>query len=104
MYPILCLSSALSSSGFNPITRAVPLEGRSAPTRPLIRVVFPAPFGPTKPNTSPLPTERSAPPNASTRPYLLVNPETSMEFTLCHPFLRDPARRCRPLLLCAPRQ
>src|SRR5215203_3850129 len=62
MYPILCLSSVLSLRGFNPITRAVPPEGRSAPTRPLIRVVFPAPFGPTRPNTSPLPTERSVPP------------------------------------------
>src|SRR5215203_806543 len=102
MYPILCLNSALSFRGFNPITRAVPPEGRSAPTRPLIRVVFPAPFGPTRPNTSPLPTERSAPPNASTRPYLLVNPETSMAFTLCPPSLRDPAGRCRPLLQWAP--
>jgi len=36
-----------------PFTHAVPLVGRRRVVRILIRVVFPAPFGPRRPNTSP---------------------------------------------------
>src|SRR5215204_2896659 len=59
----------------------------------------------------PYQTEHLAPANREvhapqrlTRPYFLVKPETSMEFTVCPLSLPDPARRCRPPLLCAPRR
>src|ERR687897_543393 len=98
MYPILCLSSDLSFRGLNPITRTPPPEGRNAPTRPLMIVVLPAPLGPTRPKTSPRPTDRSTPRSASSRPYFLTNPETSMAFIRPPPFVRDPSRRYRYLL------
>src|SRR5690606_12600882 len=41
-------------------------------------VVFPAPFGPSRPNTSPPETERSMPSTAARSPYLLVSLLASM--------------------------
>src|SRR5215213_3002367 len=67
-----------------------PAARGGAPTRPLMRAVLPAPLGPTRPNTSPRPTDRSTPRSGSNRPYFLANPETSMAF-ISHPPFQDPA-------------
>jgi hypothetical protein len=40
----------------NPVTEAVPEEGARSVVSMRIVVVFPAPFGPRSPNTSPVPT------------------------------------------------
>src|SRR3990172_11956944 len=40
----------------HPNTEAVPLVGRRIVLRILVRVVLPAPFGPSRPNSSPAPT------------------------------------------------
>src|SRR3712207_688149 len=46
-----------------------------------MRVLFPAPFGPTRPNTAPSGTPRSTPPSALCWPYHLVSRLTSMAST-----------------------
>src|SRR3954447_4411252 len=48
-----------------------PLVGRSSVARMRSRVVFPAPFGPSRPNM-PCPRCRSMPRNASCAPYRFV--------------------------------
>src|SRR2546428_10097395 len=45
-----------------------PLVGRTSPSRQRIAVVFPAPFGPRKPNTPPSATARSRPASAVFEP------------------------------------
>jgi hypothetical protein len=47
-----------------PPTRAAPELCRSSVTRILTVVVFPEPFGPRKPNTSPHPTAKETPASA----------------------------------------
>src|SRR5450755_3477094 len=61
-----------------PATRAVPDVALASVQRILIVVVLPAPFGPRKPKVSPAATVKSIPRTASTSPYLLVSPDTSM--------------------------
>src|SRR5688572_20278838 len=41
-------------------------------------VVFPAPFGPSSAHTSPYPTRRSTPATATTEPYDLASPFTTI--------------------------
>src|SRR3990170_8286555 len=52
----------------NPATFAVPAVGRRRVERILITVVFPAPFGPRRPNSSPSWISRSTPAKAVTGP------------------------------------
>src|SRR3990172_4850586 len=60
--------------GFSPRTRTLPPLGREEPTKILMRVVLPEPFGPSTPNTSPAPTLRDRPRSASRGPYDLRRP------------------------------
>src|SRR3990170_7783490 len=53
MQPMEARTRSSCSVMLNPFTHAVPLVGRRRVVRHLIRVVFPAPFGPRRPNTSP---------------------------------------------------
>src|ERR1700677_3013739 len=61
--------SAVTSS---PATRAVPDVGRSSVRRMRIVVVLPAPFGPSSPKISLLPTSKLAPSSALVEPKSLV--------------------------------
>ena len=56
-----------------PATVAVPLVGRARPTRILIVVVLPAPFGPMKPRICPRPTDSVSRSRARNRPYFFVS-------------------------------
>src|SRR4029077_8699380 len=60
--------------GSPPSRLASPPSLRSRPSRMRMVVVLPAPFGPRKACTSPVPTSRSSPSSATTRPYRLVSP------------------------------
>src|SRR5918998_2989661 len=105
MYPTWRRSSARSFSGLRPSTSTSPPEGRRAPTRAFIRVVFPDPLGPTSPNTVPSGTVRSTPRNASIFPYRLVSPSTFMASTTTswlfgrEPPQEDPDRHLDVLLV-----
>src|SRR5262245_34863236 len=58
-----------------PNRRTDPADGSLRHARMLSRVVLPAPFGPSRPNSSPASTRRETPRRASNRPNRL---ETSM--------------------------
>ena len=51
-----------------PRTQALPEVGRARPRSSLIAVVFPAPFGPRNPKTSPRGTDIERPASAMTEP------------------------------------
>lgn len=51
-----------------PSTDTVPASGRRKPLRILSAVVLPAPFGPTRPTTSPRATSKLTPDSARARP------------------------------------
>src|ERR1700722_19244836 len=71
-------SALTSTPGSRPSTFTSPdVRGRS-PSRISTVVVFPAPFGPSNPNTSPGATSKSRPRTAFTSPYDLWRPLTSM--------------------------
>ena len=55
-----------------PRTVAVPLVGRVCPVSILIIVVFPDPFGPSRPNSAPFSTASETLSTATTSPYLFV--------------------------------
>src|SRR5215472_10445623 len=57
-----------SATGFMPKTRTVPDSARSKPRMCLMRVVLPAPFSPTRPNTLPRGTSNETPFRASFGP------------------------------------
>jgi hypothetical protein len=59
-------TSRASVTTSRPRTRADPLVGSSRVMSILIVVVFPAPFGPRRPNSSPASTEKLTPRTAST--------------------------------------
>jgi len=61
-----------------PLTRTVPLVGRSSPA--IIRMVvdLPAPFGPRNPVTTPGSTTKLSPSTAVLSPYRLVKPSISI--------------------------
>src|SRR5215210_2377710 len=63
-----------SASGSRPRMRSVPAV--TGETQPIIRIVelFPAPFGPRKPNASPRRTSRSMPSTATSSPNRLTSP------------------------------
>ena len=61
-----------------PATHASPAVGRKSVARMRIVVVFPAPFGPTKPKTAPSSTVRASSSTAVNLPYCLVSPRVSM--------------------------
>src|SRR5690606_14954508 len=58
--------------------RTVPAVGRRMPISVRISVVFPAPLGPTKPNTAPSGTVKSNPSKAVTPSKILVSPCVSI--------------------------
>src|SRR4051794_24326533 len=70
-------TSVRSRTTSYPATRALPAVGRSRVQRILMVVDLPAPFGPRKPNSSPVPTVRSMPRTASTSSNVLTRPLTS---------------------------
>src|SRR3954451_1279676 len=70
-------TSVRSRTTSNPATRAMPAVGRSRVQRILMVVDLPAPFGPRKPNSSPVRTARSMPRTASTSSNVLTRPLTS---------------------------
>ena len=61
-----------------PLTRTVPLVGRSSPAITRIVVDFPAPFGPRNPVTTPGSTTKLSPSTAALSPYRLVKPSISI--------------------------
>src|SRR4029077_4388249 len=96
MYPI----SRLIFRGFapqsTPATVAVPDVGRARPTRILMVVVLPAPFGPMNPRICPRPTDSVSRSSARNDPYFLVNSRVSTTVS--------PTLTSRPSPLCrAPR-
>src|SRR3954469_20839386 len=70
-------TSVRSRTTSNPATRALPAVGRSRVQRILMVVDLPAPFGPRKPNSSPVRTARSMPRTASASSNVLTSPLTS---------------------------
>src|SRR2546425_9240210 len=72
-------SSRLAATGSRstscPPTRIAPPVGRTMPTMLRKVVVFPAPFGPTSPSTSPGATLNDRSRTAATAPYDLVRSE-----------------------------
>src|SRR5262249_38837580 len=79
-YPTLRRTSTGSSRTSCPASRARPLVGGRNVVRIRIVVVLPAPFGPSRPTISPLPTAKLIPSTASTSPYCLDNRCTSIMF------------------------
>src|ERR1039458_6375925 len=63
--------------GIAPKSSASPLEGRNSPSRSRMRVVFPAPFAPRRPTTSPLLTAMSTESTAVRTPKRMVKLRTS---------------------------
>src|SRR5947209_19216819 len=61
-----------------PATAAEPDVGLARVQSMLIVVVFPAPLGPRKPNTSPVATSKSTPLTASTSPKRLASARTEI--------------------------
>ena len=61
-----------------PLTRTVPLVGRSSPAITRIVVDFPAPFGPRNPVTTPGSTTKLSLSTAALSPYRLVKPSISI--------------------------
>src|SRR3954453_820526 len=59
-----------------PSIRASPAVGRRTPASMRRVVVLPAPSGPTRPNSSPLPTSKLTPATAVRSPNLRVRPST----------------------------
>src|SRR5215470_17033634 len=72
-----CLMRAPSVRMSRPTTEPLPAVGRTSPVSILIVVVFPAPFGPRKPNTSPRRTLNVTASTAVKAAYCRVRPETS---------------------------
>src|SRR4051812_27273555 len=68
--------TAGSSATSWPRISARPESGRTSVERIRIRVVLPAPFGPSSPKTAPSGTSRSTPPNACVSPKRLATPST----------------------------
>src|SRR5215831_13164368 len=72
-------SASPSGSGTRfPFSQACPEVAETSPSRIRSVVVFPAPFGPRKPNTWPASTARSSPARAVVPRYLLVSSRHSM--------------------------
>src|SRR5581483_4211530 len=67
----------LPRDGGSPNSRTAPAETGSSPSSILISVVFPAPFAPSSPITSPGSTVRSTPSTAVNRPNRRVTPAHS---------------------------
>src|SRR5579863_7855971 len=61
-----------------PATLAAPAVGLASVHSMLMVVVFPAPLGPRKPNTSPVATSKSTPRTASSSPKRLTRPWTEI--------------------------
>src|SRR5438046_2129367 len=72
MKPITRLSRRAPATQSMPATCAVPPLGRARPTRILMVVVLPAPFGPTRPRIWPRSTVIVSRSRATSLPYLLV--------------------------------
>src|SRR3954470_4720411 len=64
--------------GSCPSTETSPASRGRRPSRISTVVVFPAPFGPSRPKTWPLSTSKSRPRTASRGPYDLVRSRTEM--------------------------
>jgi hypothetical protein len=58
--------------------RTCPSSGGSRVARIEISVVFPAPFGPSRPKISPSRTAKLTPLRTARSPYRLTNPQTSI--------------------------
>src|SRR3974377_1330958 len=70
--PISRFNSVGFFCGSKPQTETRPPSGTRSPSMISIVLVFPAPLGPSRPNTSPSATEKLRPRTASTSPYLLT--------------------------------
>ena len=68
----------MSSPGQRPRTAQLPDVGDRKPISVRIVVVFPAPFGPRKPSTSPGATLRLNPETAASEPYRFVRSSNAM--------------------------
>ena len=75
---MMALAAAGSAQTLTPLISTVPMSGRSRPVIMDRDVVFPAPFGPTRPARDPRPMSRSIPATASLRPKLLRSPRTEI--------------------------
>src|SRR6059058_5859430 len=71
-------TSSRSPTTSCPATDAAPAVGLASVQSMLIVVVFPAPLGPRKPNTSPVATSKSTPLTASTSPKRLASAWTEI--------------------------
>src|ERR1700730_8634017 len=83
-YASLRCSVVASCHGSPPSSRAVPASARISPSRTLMVVVLPDPFGPRKPCTSPDATDRSSPSRAQVRPNDFRRPVTSIATVTQH--------------------
>ena len=67
-----------------PATRALPADGNKKPAKMRSAVVFPAPFSPSRPSTSPGRTAKETSRSACTPPAnCLQSPVTSSAFSSC---------------------
>ena len=76
--PMIALAAGGSAHTSSPLIRIRPPSGRSSPVIIDREVVFPAPFGPTRPASDPAAISRSMPATASFGPKLLRSPVTAI--------------------------
>ncbi len=83
----MCDRTAAGSRAMScPATSPAPSVGARIPHNILIVVDFPAPFGPSSPNTSPWATENETPSTAVNSPKRFVKSRTA----IAHPLIRAP--------------
>src|SRR5713101_3539321 len=85
MTPIACRTASASARMSCPATRAVPEVGGVSVVNMRMSVVFPAPFGPSKPKISRSATSKTMSLTATRSPNFLVKWSTSIEFMACFP-------------------
>src|SRR4051812_16365090 len=82
------ISTAFSGASRSPATVAVPEVGATSVPSARTVVVFPAPFGPRKPKTSPRSISNETPSNATRSPKRLPRPWTESALVMLPPRLK----------------
>ena len=80
--PVTCRTWCAWLTTSWPQTVARPPSGRTSVARIRTAVVFPAPFGPSRPNTEPVRTNRSIPSSARVWPNRLTSPSATIEYVM----------------------
>src|SRR5688572_1154647 len=99
MHPTADMASVNSREGPNPPIRTLPRSGRARPTSMRMVVVFPAPFGPRKPNTSPAVSSKETSETTSRRPNRFVSDSAERTIGATDTYYRGMPRRSSRLLL-----